>query len=150
MKLAYNVSQANGSSTMFLRKAHVKLCLQVDKSGRIPIKKWVSLTRHEFHIVILSNNVYASHTPRMKSCCDVWAREEEASQGGKVSLSHLAETFFYWFCNQPFLSLFASAFAWFNVGGKSLLRENFSLSSARHKLDWGKIEREISPNFSPL
>lgn len=41
MKLAYNISQSNGSSTMFLRKAHVKLCLQVDKSGKIPIKKWV-------------------------------------------------------------------------------------------------------------
>lgn len=41
VKLAYNLNQLNGSSTMFLQKAHVKLSLQVDKSGRIPVKKWV-------------------------------------------------------------------------------------------------------------
>lgn len=41
MKLAFSLTQFNGSATMFLQKAHVKLCLQVDKSGKIPVKKWV-------------------------------------------------------------------------------------------------------------
>lgn len=60
MKLAYNISQSNGSSTMFLRKAHVKLCLQVDKSGKIPIKKWVffsHLTCFKFFFCVLWSKV---------------------------------------------------------------------------------------------
>lgn len=44
MKLAYNLTQMNGSCTNFLQKAHTKLCLQVDKTGKIPVKKWVSRT----------------------------------------------------------------------------------------------------------
>lgn len=40
MRLAYSTTQFNGSSTMFLQKAHTKLCLQVDKSGKIPVKKY--------------------------------------------------------------------------------------------------------------
>lgn len=28
---------------MFLQKAHTKLCLQVDKTGKIPVKKWVAI-----------------------------------------------------------------------------------------------------------
>lgn len=39
MKLAYNLTQLNGSATQFLQKAHIKLCLQVDKTGKIPVKK---------------------------------------------------------------------------------------------------------------
>lgn len=39
MKIAYNLNQLNGSATMFLQKAHIKLSLQVDKSGKIPVKK---------------------------------------------------------------------------------------------------------------
>lgn len=39
IKLAYSLAQLNGSAIMFLQKAHTKLCLQVDKSGRIPVKK---------------------------------------------------------------------------------------------------------------
>lgn len=39
LKLAYNLTQLNGSTTMFLQKAHTKLCLQVDKTGKIPVKK---------------------------------------------------------------------------------------------------------------
>lgn len=39
MKLAYNLTQLNGSCTAFLQKAHTKLCLQVDKTGKIPVKK---------------------------------------------------------------------------------------------------------------
>ncbi|XP_063703185.1 1-phosphatidylinositol 4,5-bisphosphate phosphodiesterase classes I and II isoform X2 [Culicoides brevitarsis] len=38
MKLAYNLTQLNGSATMFLQKAHTKLCLQTDKTGKIPVK----------------------------------------------------------------------------------------------------------------
>uniref|UniRef100_A0A336LBM4 1-phosphatidylinositol 4,5-bisphosphate phosphodiesterase n=1 Tax=Culicoides sonorensis TaxID=179676 RepID=A0A336LBM4_CULSO len=38
MKLAYNLTQLNGSASMFLQKAHTKLCLQVDKTGKIPVK----------------------------------------------------------------------------------------------------------------
>lgn len=41
MKLAYSLNQLNASSTMYLQKAHTKLCLQVDKSGKIPVKKLV-------------------------------------------------------------------------------------------------------------
>lgn len=39
MKLAYNMNQLNGSVTNFLQKAHCKLTLQVDKSGKIPVKR---------------------------------------------------------------------------------------------------------------
>nr|ACD69415.1 phospholipase C [Spodoptera littoralis] len=38
IQLAYCLAQLNGSAIMFLQKAHTKLCLQVDKSGRIPVK----------------------------------------------------------------------------------------------------------------
>lgn len=41
MRLAYNLTQLNGSTTLFLQKAHTKLCLQVDKTGKIPVKKYV-------------------------------------------------------------------------------------------------------------
>lgn len=44
MRLAYNLTQLNGSATMFLQKAHTKLCLQVDKSGKVPVKKYVHIT----------------------------------------------------------------------------------------------------------
>ncbi|XP_032591917.1 1-phosphatidylinositol 4,5-bisphosphate phosphodiesterase classes I and II isoform X2 [Drosophila grimshawi] len=43
IKLAYSLSQLNGSANMFLLKAHTKLCLQVDKSGRIPVKNIIKL-----------------------------------------------------------------------------------------------------------
>ncbi|CRK93620.1 CLUMA_CG007150, isoform A [Clunio marinus] len=43
VKLAYNLTQLNGSATMFLQKAHVKLSLQVDKSGKIPVKNIMKL-----------------------------------------------------------------------------------------------------------
>lgn len=39
MRLAYSLVQLNGSTNMFLKKAHTKLCLQIDKSGKIPVKK---------------------------------------------------------------------------------------------------------------
>ncbi|XP_055296336.1 1-phosphatidylinositol 4,5-bisphosphate phosphodiesterase classes I and II isoform X2 [Sitodiplosis mosellana] len=38
MKLAYSLSQLNGSATNFLMKAHTRLCLQVDKVGKITVK----------------------------------------------------------------------------------------------------------------
>lgn len=41
MKLAYSLNQLNASSTMYLQKAHTKLCLQIDKDKRIPVKKLV-------------------------------------------------------------------------------------------------------------
>lgn len=37
--LAYNLTQLNTSTIMFLQKAHTKLCLTADKSAKIPIKK---------------------------------------------------------------------------------------------------------------
>ncbi|KAH8266514.1 hypothetical protein KR044_010674 [Drosophila immigrans] len=43
IKLAYSLAQLNGSASMFLLKAHTKLCLQVDKSGRIPVKNIIKL-----------------------------------------------------------------------------------------------------------
>ncbi|KAG5676110.1 hypothetical protein PVAND_005964 [Polypedilum vanderplanki] len=43
MKLAYNMTQLNGSATRFLQKAHCKLSLQVDKSGKIPVKNIMKL-----------------------------------------------------------------------------------------------------------
>uniref|UniRef100_A0A1B0CAK1 PLC-beta PH domain-containing protein n=1 Tax=Lutzomyia longipalpis TaxID=7200 RepID=A0A1B0CAK1_LUTLO len=39
LRLAFNMTQLNGSAVMYLQKAHTKLCLQVDKVGKIPVKK---------------------------------------------------------------------------------------------------------------
>lgn len=39
LKLAYSLSQLNSSVMKFLLKAHTKLCLSVDKSSKIPVKK---------------------------------------------------------------------------------------------------------------
>lgn len=39
--LCYNLSQLNNSTNMLLLKAHTKLALMVDKTGKIPIKKYV-------------------------------------------------------------------------------------------------------------
>lgn len=38
LSLSYNLTQLNSSSNLLLLKAHTKLCLQVDKTGKIPIK----------------------------------------------------------------------------------------------------------------
>ncbi|XP_063236016.1 1-phosphatidylinositol 4,5-bisphosphate phosphodiesterase classes I and II [Bacillus rossius redtenbacheri] len=38
LKLAYNLSQSNCSASMLLCKAHTKLCLATDKTGKIPVK----------------------------------------------------------------------------------------------------------------
>uniref|UniRef100_A0A182R166 1-phosphatidylinositol 4,5-bisphosphate phosphodiesterase n=1 Tax=Anopheles farauti TaxID=69004 RepID=A0A182R166_9DIPT len=38
IRMAYNLTQLNGPAIMFLQKAYTKLCLQVDKSGKIPVK----------------------------------------------------------------------------------------------------------------
>uniref|UniRef100_A0A1A9Z7Q2 1-phosphatidylinositol 4,5-bisphosphate phosphodiesterase n=1 Tax=Glossina pallidipes TaxID=7398 RepID=A0A1A9Z7Q2_GLOPL len=43
MRLAYSLFQLNGSVNMFLKKAHTKLCLQIDKNGKIPVKNIVKL-----------------------------------------------------------------------------------------------------------
>ncbi|XP_013102546.1 1-phosphatidylinositol 4,5-bisphosphate phosphodiesterase classes I and II isoform X4 [Stomoxys calcitrans] len=43
MRLAYSLMHLNGSINMFLKKAHTKLCLQVDKSGSIPVKNIVKM-----------------------------------------------------------------------------------------------------------
>lgn len=43
MRLAYSLNQLNGSTNMFLQKAHTKLCLQVDESGKIPVKNIIKL-----------------------------------------------------------------------------------------------------------
>ncbi|XP_055712184.1 1-phosphatidylinositol 4,5-bisphosphate phosphodiesterase classes I and II isoform X1 [Phlebotomus papatasi] len=43
MRLAFNMTQLNGSAVMYLQKAHTKLCLQMDKSGKIPVKNIVKL-----------------------------------------------------------------------------------------------------------
>lgn len=59
MKLAYNLTQLNGSAAMFLQKAHTKLCLQVDKTGKIPIKKWVNWQNYViFNIFTVKVNVF--------------------------------------------------------------------------------------------
>lgn len=123
MKLAYNVAQANGSSTMFLQKAHVKLCLQVDKSGRIPIKKWVSWfsyfslcfllhrsfspTRHVFSD-FLFHEEEKKKLPRANAS-QPWTDKEMKLMYVRAEQSHpllrrssLSQLFFYWFCNQPF------------------------------------------------
>lgn len=38
-EFAYNLIQLNTSTTMFLLKAHTKLTLTADKSGKIPVKE---------------------------------------------------------------------------------------------------------------
>ncbi|XP_062547910.1 1-phosphatidylinositol 4,5-bisphosphate phosphodiesterase classes I and II isoform X1 [Armigeres subalbatus] len=38
IRMAYNLTQLNGPAIMFLQKAYTKLCLQVDKSGKVPAK----------------------------------------------------------------------------------------------------------------
>ncbi|XP_011296574.1 1-phosphatidylinositol 4,5-bisphosphate phosphodiesterase classes I and II isoform X2 [Musca domestica] len=43
MRLAYSLAHLNGSVNMFLKKAHTKLCLQIDKSGNIPVKNIVKM-----------------------------------------------------------------------------------------------------------
>ncbi|GAB0092257.1 hypothetical protein DMENIID0001_072470 [Sergentomyia squamirostris] len=43
MRLAFNMTQQNGSAVMYLQKAHTKLLLQADKSGRIPVKNVVKM-----------------------------------------------------------------------------------------------------------
>ncbi|XP_055375771.1 1-phosphatidylinositol 4,5-bisphosphate phosphodiesterase classes I and II [Condylostylus longicornis] len=43
MKLAYSLAQLNGSTNNFLQKAYTKLCLQVDRSGKIPVKNIIKL-----------------------------------------------------------------------------------------------------------
>lgn len=39
LHLAYNLTQLNTSTIMFLQKAHTKLTLSADKLGNIPVKK---------------------------------------------------------------------------------------------------------------
>jgi phosphatidylinositol phospholipase C beta len=41
MSLAYNLNQINGTTNMYLLKAYTKLILITDKTGKIPIKKYV-------------------------------------------------------------------------------------------------------------
>lgn len=41
MSLAYNLTQINGTTSMFLLKAYTRVSLMTDKSGKIPIKKYV-------------------------------------------------------------------------------------------------------------
>ncbi|XP_055840041.1 1-phosphatidylinositol 4,5-bisphosphate phosphodiesterase classes I and II isoform X3 [Episyrphus balteatus] len=43
MKLAYSLSQINGSSNMFLQKAHTKLCLQAVRDKMIPVKNIIKI-----------------------------------------------------------------------------------------------------------
>ncbi|XP_004536250.1 1-phosphatidylinositol 4,5-bisphosphate phosphodiesterase classes I and II isoform X2 [Ceratitis capitata] len=43
MRLAYSLARLNGSASIFLQKAHTKLCLQVDKSGKIPVKNIIKM-----------------------------------------------------------------------------------------------------------
>ncbi|XP_067622681.1 1-phosphatidylinositol 4,5-bisphosphate phosphodiesterase classes I and II isoform X4 [Eurosta solidaginis] len=43
MRLAYSLSRLNGSANTLLQKAHTKLCLQVDKSGKIPVKNIIKM-----------------------------------------------------------------------------------------------------------
>ncbi|KAF2905741.1 hypothetical protein ILUMI_00434 [Ignelater luminosus] len=43
MSLAYNLTQINAATCMFLRKAHTKLTLLTDKSGKIPIKNIIKM-----------------------------------------------------------------------------------------------------------
>ncbi|PNF24811.1 1-phosphatidylinositol 4,5-bisphosphate phosphodiesterase classes I and II, partial [Cryptotermes secundus] len=43
LKMAYSILQLNSSAIMFLNKAHTKLTLMTDKSGKIPIKNVVKM-----------------------------------------------------------------------------------------------------------
>ncbi|XP_067009832.2 1-phosphatidylinositol 4,5-bisphosphate phosphodiesterase classes I and II [Anabrus simplex] len=43
LKMAYNILQINSSTIKFLQKAHTKLTLQTDKTGKIPIKNIIKL-----------------------------------------------------------------------------------------------------------
>lgn len=43
MSLAYNLTQINATTTMFLLKAHTRLVLLTDKAGKIPVKKYEKL-----------------------------------------------------------------------------------------------------------
>ncbi|XP_054744599.1 1-phosphatidylinositol 4,5-bisphosphate phosphodiesterase classes I and II isoform X1 [Anastrepha obliqua] len=43
MRLAYSLARLNGSANTFLQKARTKLCLQVDKSGKIPVKNIIKM-----------------------------------------------------------------------------------------------------------
>lgn len=47
--MAYNLSLINSPTVMFLQKVHTKLTLDIDKSGKIPIKKYEGL--YIFHLV---------------------------------------------------------------------------------------------------
>ncbi|XP_043222613.1 1-phosphatidylinositol 4,5-bisphosphate phosphodiesterase classes I and II-like isoform X2 [Amphibalanus amphitrite] len=38
LKMAYNLLSLNGSITTFLQKAHTRICRDVDRAGRIPVK----------------------------------------------------------------------------------------------------------------
>lgn len=39
LRLAYNLVQLNGPTSMFLLKAHTRLTLMADKAGKIAVKK---------------------------------------------------------------------------------------------------------------
>ncbi|XP_031353442.1 1-phosphatidylinositol 4,5-bisphosphate phosphodiesterase classes I and II isoform X2 [Photinus pyralis] len=43
MSLAYNLTQVNGTTSMFLLKAYTKLTLLTDKAGKIPIKNVIKM-----------------------------------------------------------------------------------------------------------
>lgn len=43
LQLAYNLTQLNTSTTMFLQKAHTRLALTADKSGKIPVKNIIRM-----------------------------------------------------------------------------------------------------------
>nr|XP_050862430.1 1-phosphatidylinositol 4,5-bisphosphate phosphodiesterase classes I and II isoform X2 [Vespula vulgaris] len=43
LQLAYNLTQLNTSTTMFLQKAHTRLVLTVDKAGKIPVKNIIRM-----------------------------------------------------------------------------------------------------------
>lgn len=43
MSLAYNLTQINAATSMFLRKAYTKLTLLTDKTGKIPIKNIIKM-----------------------------------------------------------------------------------------------------------
>ncbi|XP_011300453.1 1-phosphatidylinositol 4,5-bisphosphate phosphodiesterase classes I and II isoform X1 [Fopius arisanus] len=43
LQLAYNLTQLNSSTTMFLQKAHTKLVLGADKTGKIPSKNIIKM-----------------------------------------------------------------------------------------------------------
>ncbi|XP_036340590.1 1-phosphatidylinositol 4,5-bisphosphate phosphodiesterase classes I and II-like, partial [Rhagoletis pomonella] len=43
MRMAYSLARLNGSANTFLQKAHTKLCLQVDKSGKIPVRNIIKI-----------------------------------------------------------------------------------------------------------